>query len=443
MTPTDPTRKKAPSLPALLHVLLFAGISLLVWSTGETQAAPRCDVDDGGLRLAEGFCALEVARELGPVRNLVVAPDGDLFVARRLENGSGGGVLALRDTDGDGRVDERRRFGRGDGHGIALTSTHLYLAAHDEIVRWPWTIGQLEPSGEPETIVSGFPDQREHRVKAIALGADGALYVEVGAPSNSCQKKNRKPGSPGLDPCPQLERHAGIWRYASDRPGQLHSPGNRHATGLRHALALATHPGTGELWALVNGRDSLGSLWGFDAERNAALPAEEMIRVREDVDLGWPYCYHDGIRDRKVLAPEYGGDGEERGRCEKKTLPDLAFPGHWAPMALVFHPGHSGQRADAPGKAFPERYHGGAFVAFRGSWNRAPLPQEGYRIAFVPFTAKGEPAQPHRFETFAIGAASPTAFRMTGVAFGPDGSLFVSADDNGRIWRILADPEAP
>jgi glucose/arabinose dehydrogenase len=196
---------------------------------------------------------------------------------------------------------------------------------------------------------------------------------------------------------------------------------------LRHALALAVHPETGELWAAVNGRDSLGELWGFGAERNAELPAEELVRVTQGADFGWPYCYHDGPRARKVLAPEYGGDGERRGRCADKDLPALAFPAHWAPMALAFYPA-------APTASFPARWRGGAFVTFHGSWNRAPLPQEGYRVAFVPFEG-GRPAG--AFETFAIGAEDPTALRMTGVAVGPDGSLYLGADTNERIWRVL------
>jgi glucose/arabinose dehydrogenase len=406
-------------LAGLGPATLCAGLVLSAASAA--GAAPRCDADDAGLRLPEGFCALEFARGVGAVRNLVVAGNGDVFAARQ---GRGdGGVLALRDGDGDGRADEHQSFGSADGHGIALTDSHLYYAAHDRIVRWRLEPGRLVPAGEPETLVSGFPEQNEHRVKAIALGPDDALYVEVGAPSNSCQTQNRSAGSPGLDPCPQLERQAGIWRYSSREPGQQHTPERRFATGLRHALALAVHPESGELWAVVNGRDGLGSLWGFDDERNAALPAEEMVRVTRGSDFGWPYCYHDGQRERKLLAPEYGGDGEKRGRCADKQPPALAFPAHWAPMALLFH----------SGRGLPERYRGGAFVAFRGSWNRAPLPQEGYRVAFVEF-AGGAPA---RFETFAIGAADPTAFRMTGVAEGPDGSLYLAADANERIWRVI------
>jgi len=416
----------------MAFVQLALALGILLGLGSGAAAAPVCDPDDAGLRLPEGFCALEVASDLPPVRNLAVAPGGDVFASVRARDGGAGGVVAIRDEDGDGRADRTARFGRGDGHGIALTPSHLYYAAHDRVVRWAWTAGQLEPAGTPEVLVTGFPEQRSHRPKALALGPDDALYVEVGAPSNACQKERRTARSPGRDPCPELELQAGIWRYAADRPGQTHRAESRFATGMRHALALAVDPATGELWAAINGRDQLRSLWGYSAEANAELPAEELVHVREGADFGWPYCYHDarGDRSQKVLAPEYGGDGETVGRCAEKDDPAVAFPAHWAPMDIAFY------TADA----FPERYRGGAFVAFRGSWNRAPLPQEGYRIAFVPF-ADGRPGG--GYETFAIGAEDPTAFRMTGVAVGPDGSLYLAADANRRLWRVLPEHSAP
>lgn len=396
------------------------------WILFAVQAAadPRCAPDNAGLRLLDGFCALEVSDSVGPVRNLVVAPNGDVYAAVRSRGGAEGGVLALRDVDGDGKADEFQRFGRGDGHGVALDEAYLYYAASDEVVRWRRRAGELKPGGEPETIVGGFPAQRSHAAKALVLGADGALIVTVGAPSNACQLESRTPRSPGVDPCPQLELHAGVWRYASGETGQRHSADARIASGMRHTLGLAVDPATGALWGVVNGRDQLADLWGFDTRASAELPAEELARIEPGVDLGWPYCFYDGRAQRKVLSPEYGGDGKTIGRCADKTPPDLAFPAHWAPMALAFY------HADA----FPARYRGGLFVAFRGSWNRAPFPQEGYQIAFVPFEA-GRPSG--GFETFAVGAGDPTALRMTGAAVGPDGSLFLSADANGRIWRVL------
>jgi glucose/arabinose dehydrogenase len=397
----------------------------------KTAEAAPCSQEADGLKLGKGLCAAAFARDAGPVRNLVVAPNGDLFVALRArKDDSQGGVLALRDADGDGRAERRERFGRGDAHGVRLTETHLYLATREQVVRWSLAGRELAPNGPPEVIVSGFPDQRSHAPKAIALDGKGSLFVEVGAPSNACQKEPRTKGSPGIDPCPQRERQAGIWRYEADTPGQIHVPERRFASGLRHALGLAIDPATGLLWGAVNGRDQLGGLWDYTDERNAALPAEELVRIDAGDDFGWPYCYHDGLEGRKVLAPEYGGDGEQQARCARAESPVLAFPAHWAPMAIHFY------RGEGP-RALPPRFVGSAFVAFRGSWNRAPLPQEGYRIAFVPFS-DGRPTG--TFETFAIGAERPTAIRFTGIGEGPDGTLYLAADDNETIWRVWPAP---
>jgi glucose/arabinose dehydrogenase len=404
-----------------LAVAVLGSLGWLAGAPPAPAAPPHCDANDAGLSLPEGFCALEVARDAGPVRGLVVARNGDLIAALA---GQPGGVLVLRDADGDGRAEQRKRFGEAGGHDVRLHEGFLYFAADRAVLRWPWKEGALEPAGPPQTLVSDFPAQNEHAHKAIALGPDGALYVGVGAPTNSCQRDNRAPGSPGLDPCPQLQAHAGIWKYDAARADQPHDPARRFATGMRHTLALAIHPSSGELWGAVNGRDLLGANWGYTAQRNAELPAEELVRVSEGADFGWPYCYHDGPAGRKVLAPEYGGDGQEVGRCADKARPALAFPAHWAPMSLLFY----------SAEQFPARYRGGAFVAFHGSWNRAPLPQEGYRIAFAPFEGE-QPAGTQ--ETFAIGAADPAGIRFVGLAVGPDGSLYASADGQERIWRIV------
>src|SRR5438445_429454 len=193
-----------------------------------------------------------------------------------------------------------------------------------------------------------------------------------------------------------------------------------YATGIRNAVGLAFAP-DGQLWATQHGRDQLGQNWPklFTVEQNAEKPSEELVRVRERDDFGWPYCYHDLELGHLVLAPEYGGDGKQVGRCAQKQEPAVAFPGHWAPDGLTFYTG-----APLPTQ-FPARYMGGAFIAFHGSWNRAPLPQAGYRVVFVPFR-DGRPVG--TYETFADGVwhengAGPQ-HRPVGVAVGPDGPLY-------------------
>ena len=173
----------------------------------------------------------------------------------------------------------------------------------------------------------------------------------------------------------------------------------------------------------MHGRDQLGDNWGFSAEMNANNPAEELVQVEQGDDFGWPYCYYSNEEQKKVLAPEYGGDGRKVGRCASAKDPLLAFPGHWAPLALAFY------NADL----FGPKYQGGLFVAFHGSWNRAPLPQAGYRVVFVPFTG-GKPSG--EYSTFATATSGPTDLRASGLAVAPDGSLYISADQNGKIWKV-------
>lgn len=404
----------------LLAAILFTGLSSPTLSESFSH---YCDPGNGGLAVPEGFCARVFSKSTGSVRNLAIASNGDVFATIKSGVIRDGGVVSLRDNDGDMRADEVQRFGSGSGHGIVLSEQFLYFASHKSIVRWPWEVGQLVPLGPPETVVGGFPKQRSHKEKALALAPSGKLYVSVGAPSNACQIRSRSRGSPGIDPCPQLELHAGIWLYDAFATDQVHREQSRVATGLRHTLAMAIEPKTSDLWGAVNGRDQLGSLWGYSAKLNARLPAEELVRILPSSDFGWPYCYYDGNEQEKVLSPEYGGDGSVTGRCDQTKDPEFAFPAHWAPMGMTFYNGSS----------FPKRYHGGLFVAFHGSWNRSPLPQEGYQIAFVPFSAGGIKGG---FETFAIGQKDFRKFRMTGVAVAPDGALFVADDSAGTIWRI-------
>ncbi len=228
-----------------------------------------------------------------------------------------------------------------------------------------------------------------------------------------------------------MERRAGVWVFDADEPGQTQEDGERYASGLRNLVALTIHPENGDLYAVQHGRDQLGQNWPdlYTLEESAEKPAEEFVRIDAGDDFGWPYCYYDSAQDEKVLAPEYGGDGQKVGRCADKKDPLMAFPAHWAPNGLLFYTG--GQ--------FPEHYRGGAFIAFHGSWNRAPLPQGGYNVVFVPF----EGAEPSgAWEVFAEGFAGPemsprgAEHRPTGLAQGPDGSLYISDDSGGRIWRV-------
>jgi glucose/arabinose dehydrogenase len=375
------------------------------------------------LVLPEGFCATVVASGLGPVRQLAVAPNGDLYAALSGKSGDAtGGVLAFRDRDGDGKPDERTSFGPGGGNDVEVHDGYIYFAPNDRIVRYRLS-GKLEPEGKEETVVAGLPTDGSHKAKSLAFGSGDTMFVAIGSATNSCQKIDRLPASPGKDPCTELETHAGIWQFSASRPGQRLADGRRFATGLRNAIAVTTNPGTGVLFASVHGRDQLGDNWGFSNEVNANNPGEELVRIQGGDDYGWPYCYYSNQYKKKVLAPEYGGDGQKVGRCAAAKNPLISFPGHWAPMAIAFYPGDQ----------FGPTYKGGLFIAFHGSWNRAPLPQAGYRVVFVPF-ASGRPTG--EYSTFATDKSSPTSLRASGVAVAPDGSLYISADQNGKIWRV-------
>jgi mono/diheme cytochrome c family protein len=201
-------------------------------------------------------------------------------------------------------------------------------------------------------------------------------------------------------------------------------------SGLRNGEGFAFDD-AGRLFATQHGRDQLFQNWPrfYTAAQSAELPAEELVQLASGADYGWPECYYDQIQNKLVLAPEYGGDGKTVGVCAQRRAPVAAFPGHWAPNDLaIYH-----------GTRFPAAYRGGAFIAFHGSWNRAPESQGGYNVVFQPL-ADGKASGP--FVVFADGFAGAykdpgrAAFRPTGLAEAPDGALYVSDDVHGRIWRI-------
>lgn len=411
-----------------------------------------------GITLPAGFCATVFADSIGHARNVVVAPDGVVYVntwsGRYYGNDkphAGGFLVALRDTTGDGRADVVLRFGdsaAAGGHGgtgIGLHGGAVYAEESDRIVRYPLAAGAMIPSGAPTTVVGGLPLGGDHPMHPFAIDSAGGMYVDVGSVSNACQRQNRTLRSPGVDPCTELLTRGGLWKFDANRSGQRFTRGARYATGLRNGEGLAFEPTTGKLYATQHGRDQLSANWPslFTDAQSAELPAEEVVQVNQGDDFGWPYCYFDQNQRRLVLAPEYGGNGHTVGRCATKKGPATWFPGHWAPMAMVFYTGSS----------FPAQYRNGAFIAFHGSWNRAPLPEAGFRVVFVPF-ANGAPATPGRYENFATGFAPnvpepvPAAYRPAGVAVGPHGALYVTDDAHGRVWRITyrgaaAAPAAP
>ena len=420
-------------LNSLVYGFLLAG-SFAALPSFAAAPAPACDSDNGGITLPSGFCAQVVADGLGTARHIAVAPNGDVYVALQTDRGNPGkgGIVALRSTKGDGKFDVKETFGEGSVTGVELRNGYVYLAKWNSIERFKMTPGQLKPSGTAEVVVSGLPGERQHGDKGLTFDGKGSFYINVGAPSNACQAKDRQAKSPGQTPCPILEKHGGIWKFDENKLGQTQESGVRYATGLRQMPAITWHDNA--LYIAMNSRDQLDVLWPgqFTVKENAERPAEPLYRAaKEGVNFGWPVCFWDYGMKKYITNPEYGGDGKSSDKCGAFEPPIAAFPAHWAPVDIMFY----------SGKAFPKHYQGGAFIAFHGSWNRAPMPQDGYNVTFQPFV-NGKPSGD--FEIFAGGFAgksplmnpSDAIARADGVAQAPDGSLYITDSQKGRIWRV-------
>ncbi|MDN5210821.1 PQQ-dependent sugar dehydrogenase [Fulvivirgaceae bacterium BMA12] len=403
---------------------------------------PPGDPDNGGLFFPEGFEAVVVADSLGLARHLAVNDNGDIYVKLRMSNPEGENV-AMRDTDNDGKADIIKRFGVYEnkhryGNGMRIHQGYLYFSTAGEVYRNKLTPGKLVPESKTEVILrDDYKNAKygySHIAKPLAFDNEGNMYVPFGAPGDVCQVADRRPGSPGQDPCPELENHGGIWRFDANREGQTQKDGYRYATGIRSVVGMDWNHVDNTLYALQHGRDNMASTWPdlYTPWQSAMLPSEEFLRVKDGTDAGWPYYYYDQMQEKKLLNPEYGGDGKKAGNGHEYEQPIIGFPGHWAPNDLLFYEGDQ----------FPEHYKNGAFIAFHGSTIRAPYPQSGYFIGFVPFK-NGAPSGP--WEVFADGFAqvdtiintSNASYRPMGLAVGPDGSLYISESEHGKIWRVM------
>jgi glucose/arabinose dehydrogenase len=406
--------------------------ALLAAACGHTSKTTT-DVNgcDASIKLPPRFCAVVFTDSGGPLRHLVVRKNGDVIAGVLDQRRQPGGIVAMRDTNKDGRADVLVRFDSGGAvHGLVLAGdSTLYASTAHEILRFHWTDSSLVPSKRVDTIVTGLP-ARAIPSHSLALDTRNNIVVNIGAISNACQT-NEAPGAPGRNPCPELETSGGIWSFRLDKTHQTMKDGTRATTGLHNAVALAVSPTDGMIYAVSHDRDELHARWPalYSDEESATIPAEEMIRVATPrADFGWPYCYYDYLKGQRALAPEYGGDKQQVGRCARLIQPLIVFPAHWSPMSLMFY----------TGKMFPAAYRGGAFIAFHGSSTRAPLPDEGFQVVFLTFK-DGLAADYTIFATgFAGGATSASAasHRPVGMALGADGSLYVSDDKGGYVWRV-------
>ena len=426
---------------------VYCAIALAVSTNAQAaEAATGNCAGDSGLTVPAGFCASVFADGIGHARHLVVGENGVVYVntwsGRYFGNDkphAGGFLVALQDTNGSGKANVTERFGAtvqsggAGGTGIGIYQGWLYAELNDKIVKYPLKKGSVLPGEASQVVVSGLPLGGDHPMHPFAIDANGEMYVDVASATNSCQEKNRTLKSPGKNPCTELETRGGVWRYDAKKTNQVFSPAARYATGIRNAEGFGIDAPGHRIFVTQHGRDQLHTNWPNvikDAEQEATLPSEEVLLLKQGGDYGWPMCYHDPFQPALVLAPEYGGDGKTAGVCAQKTAPTAYFPAHWAPNGMVLY----------DQKQFPAHYQQGLFIAFHGSWNRAPYPQGGYNVVYQGLS--GDKAS-GKCEIFADGFAgadkSPgkASHRPSGLAVGPDGALYVSDDVAGRIYRIV------
>ncbi|WP_428329567.1 PQQ-dependent sugar dehydrogenase [Mucilaginibacter sp.] len=403
---------------------VFAVIGFILFnackSGGDSKTPPA---ENAGLTLPEGFNAAAIAEHLSSPRHLVVTPQNEIYI--HLANARNGNGIVVLQQSGD-KATVKTSFANYGGTGIYIKNGYLYAASNTDVYRYKLNDNNevIDPA-KPETIVTGLISRRMHQPKAIMLDNDGNLYVNIGAYSNICSDYDKdKKG------CSVLDSAAGIWQFKADKLNQHYSDGVRYATGLRNVVGLDWNQQDNQLFVMQHGRDALHDLYPnlYTEKQSADLPAECMFALKKGDNAGWPYLYYDWIQHKKIVGPEYGGDGKKE--ADNKYIdPVAAYPGHFAPDGLLFYTGNQ----------FPEKYKNGAFIAFHGSWNRAPLPQEGYCVVFQPFK-NGKPDG--KYEVFADGFAgadkSPggAMHRPCGLAQGPDGSLYVTDDQKGTLYKI-------
>ncbi|MDA8644086.1 PQQ-dependent sugar dehydrogenase [Flavobacteriaceae bacterium] len=406
------------------------------------QNCQNPSVIQGPLFLPEGFESKVFIDSIAETtRHIAVSPNGNVYTKFK-RTSEEGALAALQDLDKDGVAERIIKFandpsikGRGYATAARIYKGYLYFSSELAVYRYKLDPENLVPNGPLETVViDDHPHgMHEHIGKPIAFDNKGNLYVPFGAPSNSCQNPKRTPLSPGVYPCPQLEKHGGIWVFDAETLNQTQEDGRRYATGIRSIVGMDWNSDDESLYAVVHGRDDLYRLWPdrYTPWDSAVLPSEEFLKIEEGDNFGWPYCYYDQIQGKRVLSPEYGGDGKLVGDCPDFKPPVMGFPGHWAPNDLVFY----------QGDAFPDYYKNGAFIAFHGSTNRAPYPQSGYFIGFVPFK-NGVPTG--EVDIFADGFAQvdpiisvrDAVYRPMGIAFAPDGTMYIGDTEKGRIWSV-------
>lgn len=347
-------------------------------------SAPPEDVSLSSIQLPPGF-AISTYAEVNNARSMALSPSGTLFVGNR----DGDKVYAVKDTDGDFVADKKWVLDSGLNmpNGVAFHNGDLYVAEVSRILKFADIENKLDQPGEPEVIYDQFPTETHHGWKYIAFGPDGKLYVPVGAPCNICE--------------PTDSIYAGIHRMNPDGTGL-----EVYARGVRNTVGFTWHPETNDLWFTDNGRDMLG---------DDVPPCELNAAPQAGMHFGYPYCHGGTISD-----PEFGS----KRACTEFVQPVQNLGAHVAPLGLKFY----------TGDMFPAEYKNQIILAEHGSWNRSK--KSGYKLSLV----KLQEGKAVSYEPFASGwmneASQEVSGRPVDVLQLPDGSLLVSDDQAGKIYRI-------
>lgn len=351
------------------------------------------------LQVPPGFVVNVFADNLDAPRWLALTPTGDVLVTETRQNR----IALLRDANGDGVAEVRKTFASAQNglnipFGMAFAERYFFLGNTDEVRRFAYTKGQEQLSGTGQKIATlpggGY---NQHWTRNVVVSPDNRqLFVSVGSQSNA-----------GAEPLPR----ASVQVMNLDGKNQ-----QTFASGLRNPVGLDFHPKTNQLYTTVNERDGLGD----------DLVPDYLTRIRQGEFYGWPYAY----LKPNLLDPRHVRNGKsDRPDLAAKTLtPNVLFQAHSAALGLQFY----------DGKTFPKRFLNGAFVAFRGSWNRNA--GTGYKIVFVPFNAASGRPEGY-YEDFLTGfltdPSSPTTWgRPVGLLVLPDGSLLFTEEANNRIYRV-------
>ncbi|MET0298737.1 MAG: PQQ-dependent sugar dehydrogenase [Flavitalea sp.] len=397
----------------------IVAVSSVLFASTSFANTTNPPADSAGLLLPKGFKATVVAEGFGGARHITVTKQGGVYVKLgRLKDGKG--IYYMKDTNGDGKLDVVKAFGNYPGTGIFIKGEYLYASSNDDVFKYKLNAaGEVINPDKPERIITGLTNHNRDNSKSIAVDNASNIYVNVGSYNNACLIDEKSKVAPY--PCPLMDSVGGIWVFKTNKPDQKMSSATKYATGFKNTVALDWNRKTNSLFLLQHGRDVLDAYPEYyTKEQNGLLPSEVMYEVKKGTNGGWPYSYYDHLQKKQIQAPEYGGDGKKASTA-KIAPPTAAFPAHLAPNGLLFYSGN----------AFPAKYKNGAFIAFHG--NSAEL-KKGYFVGFVPFV-NNKPSG--KWEVFADNFTSPKApHRPCGIAEAPDGSIYVTDDTIGTIYKI-------